>query len=122
MEIPLRRGKGWKVKRLARLTARAATVSLGLSTVFVIGVSPAQAAVYTCKTWVDRSVNEAYAKCLDGFGSYRAAATCTSPNYPYRITIYGPRHYRSTQTTNPELSRVEGDAYNCHITESWTAV
>ncbi|MEU5519239.1 hypothetical protein ACIQCD_22560 [Streptomyces sp. NPDC093250] len=81
---------------------------------------PAQAAVSGCKA--EHSGNVAWGACTKGFGSYRVAAKCDSPNYPYSITIYGPWKSRSTGDGHVDYSDVDGDAYACHIVRAWVDV
>jgi hypothetical protein len=79
----------------------------------------AQAAVSNCDVGRSAAGNQAWAGCLKGFGSYRVAAKCDSPTYPYSITIYGPWKRRASGDSHTSYSEVFGDAYNCHIVKAW---
>jgi hypothetical protein len=78
----------------------------------------AQAAVSNCEVSRSTSGNWASVLCESGFGKYRVAAKCDSPNYPYSITIYGPWATKVSGDLGP-VSYVEGDRYNCHIVRAW---
>ncbi|GHJ52984.1 hypothetical protein Nm8I071_22910 [Nonomuraea sp. TT08I-71] len=81
--------------------------------------SPASAAVWDCRAWVnpDGYLNAAKASCSSGFGSYRVAAECVSPYWPYVKTAYGPWKYRTSDSW-PGSSYVWGDQHGCHITKA----
>ncbi|MET9622330.1 MULTISPECIES: hypothetical protein [unclassified Streptomyces] len=109
------------MRRRTKTMVQAVVASVGLSASLIVGASPAQAAVYNCGTTLGNNTAGAY--CNSGFGSYRVKATCSSPNYPYVTTIYGPWITRKSTTTNPpSYSWVNGDNYNCHITSAVVAV
>ncbi|MEU5983420.1 hypothetical protein [Streptomyces sp. NPDC047434] len=108
------------MRRTTRMV-QGAVAAVGLTASLIVGASPANAAVYNCG--VTYGNNTAGAYCTGGFGSYRVKATCPSPNYPYVTTIYGPWISRkSTTTSPPPHSWVDGDNYNCHITSAVVAV
>jgi hypothetical protein len=79
----------------------------------------AQAAVSNCEVGRSGDSNHAWAGCHKGFGSYRVAAKCDSPTYPYSITVYGPWKRRASADSHTSYSEVFGDAYNCHIVRAW---
>lgn len=110
------------MRRIAKLTAQAAVVSMGLTTCLVVSAGSAQAAVYGCRASFNSTDNLAEATCDGGFGRYRVKANCASPNYPYSITIYGPWKSRTSGEEHQSYSLVDGDAYNCHITSASTDV
>jgi hypothetical protein len=105
--------------RLRRAVAAMALTSATVVT-SVIGTSvPADAAVWSCGAGVVTAYNVGYAYCNAGFGSYRVAATCNSPRWPYTRTVYGPWVWRSSGHSSP-WSVVSGDDHACHITRAWT--
>lgn len=106
------------MRRMVRMSVQGVVASVGLTTSLIVGASPAQAAVYDCGTTLVTSNNTAAAYCASGFGTFRVKATCSSPNYPYVTTIYGPWVTRKTTTTPIPHSWVDGDNYNCHITNA----
>jgi hypothetical protein len=88
-----------------------------VGTLLGVLATPAYAVVSDCEAKVN-VWNEAFAICRSGIGSYRVAAKCDAPKYPYSITIYGPWKYRQTGD-NGQWSAVDGDNYNCHIVKAW---
>lgn len=92
-----------------------AALAGGMTTAFG---GTAQAAVSNCHVERDTLANVAIVSCDGGFGSYRAAAKCDSPSYPYSINIYGAWVTKRSGQRGPE-SWVEGDRYNCHIVKAW---
>lgn len=92
-----------------------AALAGGMTTAFG---GTAQAAVSGCHADRDADTNIAVVYCEKGFGSYRVAAKCDSPNYPYSITIYGSWVKKVSGDLGDD-SFVEGDKYNCHIVKAW---
>lgn len=92
-----------------------AALAGGMTTAFG---GTAEAVVSGCHVKRDTLANVAEVTCDGGFGRYRLAARCDSPNYPYSITIYGS-WVKKVSGQEGKQSYVEGDKYNCHIVKAW---
>lgn len=104
--------------KLVKRALIGASMALAVSSSVMVGVAPAHAEVWNCRSFIDQNVGVGL--CEEGFGPYQVRVSCASAHYPYTREIHGPVVTKSLNSPGPE-SRVSGSANGCHITSAWVS-